>query len=344
MAQGDWTQAYAGALGIPWNPGVSQRLQQWQVWEGGATHNSASNNYMNTKMAMPGSWDAIGNGVQGYHTLQQGAQAFAKTISDGAYSPALKTWLATGRGNPSHDLGVWVAGPGGATSPSAQAYAAKVLGSNYKAPTSAPAAGKAAPSSIPTVQQAGSLNPLAMQLLQQSSMTASGQTSASDIGNSLLAMAMARQQAAGTSTGSIPLSGGVTMKGVNANDPLDQQAVKLAESFQGTPYVWGGASPKGFDCSGLLQYVWGKEGVNIPRTTYTQWTAGKPVSTGQLQPGDAVFFKGSDSQTVNGKVLPGHVGMYIGNGKFIEAPHTGATVQISTLAGRTDFMGARRFA
>lgn len=116
--------------------------------------------------------------------------------------------------------------------------------------------------------------------------------------------------------------------------------VDATKQYLGTPYVWGGESPKGFDCSGLLQYVWKGAGVNIPRTTYAQFQTGRKVSKGKLQPGDAVFFTGSDPQ--NG--LPGHVGMYIGDGKFIEAPHTGAKVQISTLAGRKDFVGGRRYA
>ena len=120
-----------------------------------------------------------------------------------------------------------------------------------------------------------------------------------------------------------------------------QAAISLAEDYLGTPYVWGGDNPnKGFDCSGLLQYVWSRAGVSIPRTTYDQFRAGTPVSKSSLQPGDAVFFTGSDPQ--NG--LPGHVGMYLGGGKIIEAPHTGADVQISNLSDHKDFVGARRYA
>lgn len=121
--------------------------------------------------------------------------------------------------------------------------------------------------------------------------------------------------------------------------PADAGVVATAEKALGTPYVWGGAKPGGFDCSGLLQYAWAQHGVNIPRTTYDQFKAGAPVDPHHLMPGDAVFFTGADPK--NG--LPGHVGMYLGNGKFIEAPHSGATVRISNLAGRTDFVGARRF-
>jgi cell wall-associated NlpC family hydrolase len=107
----------------------------------------------------------------------------------------------------------------------------------------------------------------------------------------------------------------------------------------GTPYHWGGENPGGFDCSGLLQYVWSQKGVQIPRVTYDQFKTGTSVAKSQLRPGDAVFFMGSDPK--NG--LPGHVGMYIGGGKFIEAPHTGSVVRISTLAGRSDYVGARRY-
>jgi cell wall-associated NlpC family hydrolase len=116
----------------------------------------------------------------------------------------------------------------------------------------------------------------------------------------------------------------------------DLQAVSLVKEYLGTPYVWGGSAPGGFDCSGLLQYTWAKAGVNIPRTTYDQWKTGSPVK-GKLRAGDAVFFEPT-------KAGPGHVGMYIGGGKFIEAPHTGASVRVSTLKGRPDYMGARRFA
>ncbi len=106
---------------------------------------------------------------------------------------------------------------------------------------------------------------------------------------------------------------------------LGQQAVSLARSSLGTPYVWGGESPTGFDCSGLVQYVYRKLGITLPRTTYTQVKVGTPVpSLAQAQPGDLVFFAGSDGTTTN----PGHVGIYIGNGQMIDAPYTGADVRV----------------
>lgn len=114
---------------------------------------------------------------------------------------------------------------------------------------------------------------------------------------------------------------------------------KVAARYIGTPYLWGGSSPSGFDCSGLLQYAAAKNGIHIARTTYEQWQQGREVAPNQLQPGDAVFFRGSDARGN----LPGHVGIYIGHGEFIEAPHTGARVRVSSLRGRSDYVGARRY-
>ena len=95
-----------------------------------------------------------------------------------------------------------------------------------------------------------------------------------------------------------------------------QAVISEAEQFIGVPYVWGGESPSGFDCSGLMQYVFGAEGVSLPRTAAAQQECGTPVAKGDLQPGDLVFW-GDPAY---------HVAMYIGNGEIIAAPHTGAYV------------------
>lgn len=152
----------------------------------------------------------------------------------------------------------------------------------------------------------------------------------------------AQQEAAqyGTQTTSTKLSNGQVLANVNPNSPTDKQAIQIAESYLGTPYKWGGAAPGGFDCSGLLQYTWNKVGVKIPRTSQEQWKTGRAVGPNQLQPGDAVFFVGSDGTASS----PGHVGMYIGGGKYIEAPHTGDVVKIANLASASGYIGARRFA
>lgn len=116
-------------------------------------------------------------------------------------------------------------------------------------------------------------------------------------------------------------------------------AIALAEHFLGTPYAWGGESPSGFDCSGLLQYIWARMGVRIPRTTFDQWKVGQKIGLNQLKPGDAVFFVGSDGT----RSSPGHVGIYIGGGRMIDAPHTGTTVRIENVRGFPGYVGARRY-
>ncbi len=109
--------------------------------------------------------------------------------------------------------------------------------------------------------------------------------------------------------------------------------VGIAMRYLGVQYVWGGASPAGFDCSGLVMYVYAQVGVSLPHYTGAQWNVGVPVSRGDLQPGDLVFFDGL-----------GHVGIYIGNNEFIHAPHTGDVVKISSISGwyADTYVGARR--
>jgi cell wall-associated NlpC family hydrolase len=108
------------------------------------------------------------------------------------------------------------------------------------------------------------------------------------------------------------------------------QIIDYASQFLGVPYVWGGTSPSGFDCSGLVQYVYGHFGIYLPRTAAEQQQVGLYVSRDQLQPGDLVFF-GDPAH---------HVGIYVGNGMMLHAPHTGDVVKISPLS--TDFTYGRR--
>jgi cell wall-associated NlpC family hydrolase len=120
---------------------------------------------------------------------------------------------------------------------------------------------------------------------------------------------------------------------------LGLSIVSEARSFLGTPYLWGGTTPRGFDCSGFAQYLYGKAGISIPRTTYTQWQTGMSVGKNQLQPGDLVFFKGGDSRGG----LPGHVGVYIGHGMMIDEPHTGSHARVESVHNFGGYMGARRY-
>jgi peptidoglycan DL-endopeptidase CwlO len=95
----------------------------------------------------------------------------------------------------------------------------------------------------------------------------------------------------------------------------------MAKHYIGVRYVWGGESPHGFDCSGLVQFVYRKLGVELPRVSYAQWHAGRHISRTQLRPGDLVFFH-----------RHGHVGIYVGHGWFLHAPRTGERVHASELS------------
>ncbi len=112
--------------------------------------------------------------------------------------------------------------------------------------------------------------------------------------------------------------------------------VGIAMRYLGTPYVWGGSSPSGFDCSGFVMYVFAQVGISLPHYTVAQWDYPDSVSVprNDLQPGDLVFFAGL-----------GHVGIYVGNGQFIHAPHTGDVVRIDSLSEgwySSEYDGAKR--
>ena len=109
------------------------------------------------------------------------------------------------------------------------------------------------------------------------------------------------------------------------------EAAHIALRYLGVPYVWGGASPSGFDCSGLVQYVYGQLGIYLPHYTVSQWNATAPIALSQAQPGDLVFFDGLS-----------HVGIYLGNGQMVDAPHTGAVVRVESIYGFPSIDGARR--
>lgn len=118
--------------------------------------------------------------------------------------------------------------------------------------------------------------------------------------------------------------------------------VEYAKKFLGTPYVWGGTTPDGFDCSGFVQYVYKHFGYNIPRTTKEQIKVGYDAPVDQLQPGDLLFF---DTQGSGTPTDVSHVGMYIGDGMFIHAPRTGDVVKIVKFEGyyKQRFIKAKRF-
>ena len=113
--------------------------------------------------------------------------------------------------------------------------------------------------------------------------------------------------------------------------PYAPEVVKVAYQQLGKSYRYAGAGPDVFDCSGLVMYCYAQVGVSLPHSSYLQSRCGVPVAYAELQPGDLVFFHGY-----------GHVGLYIGDGQYIHAPHTGDVVRIADLGRRSDFCGAVR--
>lgn len=121
---------------------------------------------------------------------------------------------------------------------------------------------------------------------------------------------------------------------IDAATSQRDRIVTEALRHRGTPYVWGGSTPAGFDCSGFTSYVYAKFGVKMAHSTYTQYDAYERVARKNLLPGDLVFFSGV-----------GHVGIYIGNGKMVHSPRSGKSVEVvrinSSWYGRT-YVGAVR--
>lgn len=107
------------------------------------------------------------------------------------------------------------------------------------------------------------------------------------------------------------------------------QIVAEAQKFLGDTYVYGADGPNTFDCSGLVEYVYKNLGLSVPRTSEAQfsWSQAQSVSADQLQPGDLVFYTGSDGTTTS----PGHVAIFVGDGKVIHAPHTGTVVKTANI-------------
>lgn len=115
--------------------------------------------------------------------------------------------------------------------------------------------------------------------------------------------------------------------------------VNTAQQYMGVPYVWGGMTPQGFDCSGFTQYVMKQNGISIPRTAAEQFNTGAKIKESNLQVGDLVFF-------TTYKAGASHVGFYLGNRKFVHASSGAKQVTISSLDQeyyRTRYLGARRY-
>jgi cell wall-associated NlpC family hydrolase len=162
---------------------------------------------------------------------------------------------------------------------------------------------------------------------QQARELAAAQAARSRVDEAQAQQAQAYQASAVGATAETP-------EGATVIPPSSHQGVVgVALQYLGTPYVWAGSAPGGFDCSGLVMYAYDKVGISLPHSSYAMWSYGVPVPADQLEPGDLVFFDGL-----------GHVGMYIGGGQFVHAPHTGTVVQVASLSGSyaANFVGARR--
>ncbi|WP_245666294.1 NlpC/P60 family protein [Actinomadura latina] len=160
----------------------------------------------------------------------------------------------------------------------------------------------------------------------------------------------AREKAEIRKARSLLTGSGASVAGLTSSAARGAVAVRAALKWLGTPYSWGGgntfgpshgiaqgAGTVGFDCSGLAMYAWAKAGVRLDHWTGTQWTSGPHVPISALRPGDLVFFARdpSDPGTIH------HVGIYIGDGRMVEAPYTGSRVRISRIQ-RSDLIGATR--
>jgi cell wall-associated NlpC family hydrolase len=152
----------------------------------------------------------------------------------------------------------------------------------------------------------------------------------------LQALQFAQQGRSSGIVGASADNGGTPVDGATPAPPPSQYsgAVGVAMAQLGKPYVWAAGGPSSFDCSGLVVYAFSQVGVSLPHSSYALWGSGAPVSRDQLEPGDLVFFDGL-----------GHVGIYIGGGQFVHAPHSGDVVKISSLGESwyaSTYVGARR--
>ncbi|MFK8053298.1 MAG: C40 family peptidase [Woeseiaceae bacterium] len=126
-----------------------------------------------------------------------------------------------------------------------------------------------------------------------------------------------------TKVRSAPPAVPTTVRQATQLDSVAWVAATIAQEQMGVPYQYGGATPGGFDCSGLVFYAYDQAGVRVPRTTGSLWSHAQPVARHQLQPGDVLFFN------FDGK--PSHVGLYLGDDYFVHAPSTGRQVSRASL-------------
>lgn len=345
----DFVTALLGKLGAPYNPENQRFLNAWVRAEG---TKAAFNPLATTQtMGAPNNFNTLGGGigVQNYPDFSTGLRATAKTLLNGRYGPIV-SGLRSGSATAAQLAQAVADSPWGTGR-----GVLNVLGS----PGAAVPASTPPPSFTQTALPSTSMPTPAPLDLSGALIGSIGQSPGAQL-NAIMGAVTMRQST--PTTIPMPGSGGMSvpappsMQPPTAPGPPGVPATKgtsavvdAASKWLGTPYSWGGGGPagpslgieqgantKGFDCSGLLQYAYAQEGVAIGGDTYSQWGQGQAVPKDHLRPGDAVFFE------MNSRG-PGHVGIYMGGDKFIEAPHTGANVRISTLSTRGDYAGARRY-
>lgn len=208
---------------------------------------------------------------------------------------------------------------------------------NPNAPLTAATTGYAAPRLSPTAQAVTAVPKAATVTVPSVALAAAAKATPGPnlVGSyqKLGAQIRAKTAAGGAGGGQPPTRPPTTgmAGGTEPPGPSPHGIVAAAHTMLGTPYVWGGTTPgKALDCSAFMQAAYAKIGIQIPRTTYTQFAAGTPVSLRDIQPGDGVYVE------PEGPGKPGHVGMYIGNGDVQESPHKGTVNQIVLLR---DFLG-----
>lgn len=304
---GDWRTALLKNLGYRPTKQNLRFLDTWQRWEGGHTNNDARFNWLNTTR---GNGRAINSvGVKSFGSFRDGIRYTTETLRNGRYQDILDA-LASGNpyaARPEAGLQTWVSG-----SPTGNpGYAQKVLGGKVGGAPKAPAphvghAAAAAPGPAPKRHDGAWDYAMSLIFADDPEMV----TLMAGMDDFDPVITQKRITDKGGSLKRVPLPAGKAGAIVDA-----------AQSQLGKPYVFGsGPDTSSFDCSDLIQWAYAQVGIKIPRVTYDQIKIGRSVKGQKLQPGDLFFSS------------PGHVMMYVGNGKLISAPQTGQVVQYKNVS------------
>ena len=341
----DWRVATLKALKAPVTKSNLAFLGSWQRWEGGATNNNASYNWLNTTHGSQ--YPSINSvGVRAYPNFGTGIKILANVLQSGY--PTLTKLLKQGNGAAAlndpgglADLNKWLSGnPSSAPSSYTQKIASTLGGSFPLVAKSSGSPGSGitptgranttglAPGSPPPSFQAQVVNPLPLSGAGKP-LSGSGDFfgQSTVINPGFKAPPVKTFQVKGNGLPPLTVQHDKSL-------PVNSQSkgvIHLAREYLGTKYVYGGNTPSGFDCSGFVQWVYGHMGVSLPRTTWDQIKVGQAVNPSNLKAGDIVFFNGGE-----------HEALYIGGGRIIEAPHTGDVVKIMALRNMPPVYAARR--